>query len=520
MVSSWTKFGSTCKSRLSAVARSCFLRRVHWFEKYQKAKQAEEELRKAIANCEARCRQLEQENGNLCKRVSELQSQLAEPRQIQLPLGDIPPGQQYGANMTALCVNLGRKLGIRPTARALKIFFDWLGVVTKIPMHETIRGWMQRVGLGRLKKAKKKVGGTWLVDHTNQIGKEKVLTVLRVRLSPRPGVALRHHDVEPLAMLPGTDWKREDVAKAYEKLAERYGTPDSVVTDGAVELREPVDSLGKPGETPRVFRDPKHFLANKLEALLKRDSNWEAFTQKLGRSRSALQQTELAHFIPPPFKMKARFMNLQPTIHWAATVLWHLDHPNSTSREEVSIERMEEKLGWLRDFATNIPQWQECQKVISTTLTFLNQHGIFPGVVKEYRKVIAGIAKSPSSRQLVSQTEALLCEYEKKLKPNERLRISTEILESTFSHYKQLEQQHSKSGFTSLLLTFPTLLRTTTAKEVTACFAKVKIKDVKKWAKDNLPNTLTSKRQRMFREANPKPKRKTKKRATTLSQAA
>ncbi len=37
--------------------------------------------------------------------------------------------------------------------------------------------------------------------------------------------------------------------------------------------------------------------------------------------------------------------------------------------------------------------------------------------------------------------------------------MSTEILESSFSLYKQLEKQHSKSGFTSLLLTFPTMAR-------------------------------------------------------------
>lgn len=379
---------------------------------------------------------------------------------------------------------------------------------------------MQRVGLGRMRGAKHKAGGTWLVDHTNQIGKEKVLMVLRVRSSPRPGVALRHHDVEPLAVLPGTEWKRDDVAKVYQQLAECYGTPNSVITDGAVELREPVDCLGKPGETPHVFRDAKHFLANKLEALLKRDPNYEAFTQKLGRSRSVLQQTELAKFLPPPFKMKARFMNMQPTIHWAATVLWHLDHPESSSRENVSVERMEEKLGWLRDFATSIAQWQECQKVISTTLTFLNQQGIFSGVLKEYRKTIGRIAQSPGSQQLVSDTEALLREYENKLQPNERLRISTEILESSFSLYKQLEQQHSKSGFTSLLLAFPTLLRSTTAKEVAACFAKVKVSDTKAWAKEFLPTTLTSQRQRMFREANAKPKRKPKTRATPQSQAA
>jgi hypothetical protein len=51
-----------------------------------------------------------------------LQAELAAPRPIQLPLGEVPPGQQYPAHMIALGVNLGRKLGIRPTVRALKIF--------------------------------------------------------------------------------------------------------------------------------------------------------------------------------------------------------------------------------------------------------------------------------------------------------------------------------------------------------------------------------------------------------------
>lgn len=378
---------------------------------------------------------------------------------------------------------------------------------------------MQRLGLGRMRKATKKAGGTWLVDHTNQIGKEKVLIVMRVGCMPRPGVPLRHQDVEVLAVLPGEAWKREDMATVYQELERRFGTPRAVVTDGAVELREPIDTLGKPGKRPLTFRDPKHFLANRFEALLKRDPQYEAFTKLLGRSRSALQQTELARFIPPAFKTKARFMNMEPIIHWASTVLWHLNHPESTSCREVPLGRLEEKLGWLREFATSIARWQECQRVISATLTFVNEQGIFRGVVKAYKKVIAGLAKSPDSKQLVSDTKSLLAEYEKKLKPRERLRTSTEILESSFALYKQLEQQHSKSGFTSLLLAFPTLLCKTTAREITACFTTVKVSDVKAWAKEHFATTLASQRQRMFREANPKPKRTNKKRATTLAAA-
>jgi len=122
VVLSWTEFASECKSRLSAIARSCYLRREHWFEKYRQAKQVQRELREALVDCEGRCRRIEREREDLRRRVSELQAELARPRQIQLPLGEVPPGQQYGANMMALCVNLARKLGVRRTERGLKIF--------------------------------------------------------------------------------------------------------------------------------------------------------------------------------------------------------------------------------------------------------------------------------------------------------------------------------------------------------------------------------------------------------------
>jgi hypothetical protein len=506
---------------MSATARSCYLRALHWGRKYREVKQTAKSLQESLAKSTARCQELENENHELHQRVAELEAELAKPHPVELPLGEAPRGQQYGANMIALCVNLARKLGIRRTPQALEIFFRWLEAEeVAIPSHETVRLWMQRVGLGRMRKAKKKDGGTWLVDHTNQIGQEKVLTILRVRSRLRAGVALRHQDVETLAVVPGTEWKREDVTKVYKHVEEIYGTPRCVVTDGAVELREPAENLGKPGKRPLIFRDPKHFLANRLEALLKRDPNYEAFTRNIGRCRSAVQQTELARFVPPGFKTKARFMNLEPTIRWASAVLWHLDHPESSSCSDVSLDRMEEKLGWLRDFAASIRQWRTCLDVISTTLTFLNQQGIFPGVVRAYQKIIAGIATCPASRQLASDMQALLGEYAKQLQPHERLRISTEVLESMFAYYKQLEQQHSKSGFTSLLLAFPTLLRETTPSEVTSIFAKVKVSDVKEWTKTHLSDTLTAQRQRMFREAKSTTKQKAKKRAKPLQQAA
>lgn len=123
MGTSWTDFTSRCKSRLSALGRCCYLRWAHWRQKYQEAQQETLELRESLAACEARGQRVEEQNQQLQQEVAALQQRLAEPPACSLPLGEAPPGQQYGANLIALAVNLGRALGPRGARRAMKIFF-------------------------------------------------------------------------------------------------------------------------------------------------------------------------------------------------------------------------------------------------------------------------------------------------------------------------------------------------------------------------------------------------------------
>ena len=122
MAASWMEFVSGCKTRWSALARSLFLGRRLWQQKYFETKQALKESQALLAQSEARCRQLEQQPQALVQQVAALQSQLTEPQPVSLPLGAPPPGQQYGANLIALSVNLGRELGIRPAQRAMEVF--------------------------------------------------------------------------------------------------------------------------------------------------------------------------------------------------------------------------------------------------------------------------------------------------------------------------------------------------------------------------------------------------------------
>lgn len=91
-------------------------------------------------------------------------------------------------------------------------------------------------------------------------------------------------------------------------------------------------------------------------------------------------------------------------------------------------------------------------------------------------------------------------ESEEHLSEGQRLPMSTEILESSFGLYKQLERQHSKGGFTSLLAAFGSLLRPVTPQSVKRDLARTSVKQMRAWVTKNLGSTLTSKRQTVYKE--------------------
>ena len=109
-----------------------------------------------------------------------------------------------------------------------------------------------------------------------------------------------------------------------------------------------------------------------------------------------------------------------------------------------------------------------------------------------------------TSREVVDRTLAFIRESERNLKslnqPNVRLPMSTEVLESVFGRYKQLEGQHSQGGFTSLLASFATLLKPITAEEVKESFASVSTKKMREWVHDQLGETLQSRKNQAYAE--------------------
>ena len=65
----------------------------------------------------------------------------------------------------------------------------------------------------------------------------------------------------------------------------------------------------------------KHYAANVFKSLVGNSKRFKEFSSRIGTTRSAIQQTELAHLTPLSSKQKARFMNLASTLKWANMAL-------------------------------------------------------------------------------------------------------------------------------------------------------------------------------------------------------
>lgn len=505
MKASCTGSGRKFKSPLRVVVGFLERSRETKANRCRELKQKLDEAKLLLARQEVDLRRQRQEISVLKQQTRRLETENRILAQATSRLPDDPPlkGHCYGPRMISLAVNLARTVGLRSVQRTLKIVFDWLEVEQMIPHYTTIRNWLQRVGVAVLKEPIERADDwVWMADHSNQIGSEKTLVVLAVRASrlPPPGTALKHEDVRLLTVRPGTRWKREDMSVVYTELAEQYGVPRAVLTDGAVELREGAACLTKQRSETIVLQDFKHKAANFLKASVGKEERFAEFITLLGKTRCAIQQTDLAHLTPPSSKQKARFMNLGSFLEWAATILWLLEHPEAKARQWVTPERLEEKLGWVRSFAAELARWRECQQVVNQGVTFINEEGLFRGAAKQLRTTMAASLTHAISRQLAARLLKFVSNAEQQLKQGERLPMSTEILESSFALYKQLERQHSKGGFTSLLAGFGALLKQTTKETIKQAFSTVSVKDVKQWVQDNLGTTLTSKRLATYQE--------------------
>jgi len=385
---------------------------------------------------------------------------------------------------------------LRCAASVLGRLADAAGDEGGTPDRSTGRMWLLRLGLAAFLRPKAHARDwVWMVDHSVQIGRCKCLVILGVRLGDLPADRpLAHHDMEPIALVPMCHATQEAVAACLEGAVAATGVPRLILSDHGADLHGGVERFRRLHPETSEGYDVKHKAACLLKRRLGRDARWGAYATRLGQTKFAVQQTELAFLTPPSQRSKARFMNLGTLVAWGNRTLALLDDPSWPERFGVSAERVESKLGWLKPYRAELVSWENCQELIDRTWEFVRRRGYYVGAGFDLARELP---EAPGmAGELREELIGFVREESLPVPLGERWPGTTEVLESCFGKLKALEDRQSKSGFTGLVLSVGAMVSSWTTERVSEALDRCRVRDVSAWCRRQLGETLRSQRTR------------------------
>ena len=389
---------------------------------------------------------------------------------------------------------------MRGTVKAMVLFFSESLPQFKAPCWQTGRSWLLRVGLFKLQRPKEQAcDWIYLLDHTIQLGPDKCLAIVGIRQAHLPDTprALRCEDLEPILIEPVRRSNKEKVQAQLEKAARRTGVPRAIVSDGGKDLLGGVQlfSAAHP-ETLPVY-DIKHKCALVLKARLSEEDEWENFTQWAAHLNAQVQQTALAALRPPSQRSKCRYLNVGILTRWAARVSALMEQRPAELAAQIDWEKLDEKFQELGRYRGRLTEWQEMMEVTEQVESFVRTHGLYPGCAQELAQQIRE-QLCPRAQRIRAELLAHLAEQSARLRGDERVWGSTEILESAFGKLKCMEQNEGRDGFTSMLLALPALLSETAKDVVAKALETVRTLDVTQWVQAQFGCSIAAVRQRAY----------------------
>jgi hypothetical protein len=422
------------------------------------------------------------------------------------------PRHHYSPGMMRLMIRglLDARTGQRSLAAVLRMVSRWLPGGAATPCANTARLWLLRLGLYELTRPRRKAADwVWILDHTVQLGPHKALAIVGVRLSRWKQRPLRHDDVTVLDITPMLRSTGEAVELRLAAVAEKTGVPRAIVCDGGTDLRCGIAGFQKTRPGIACLYDVKHKMALLLQRELEKDARWVKFIGHVNQTRARLMLTDLACLIPPNLKAKARYMNLGPLTRWGRKALAFLDQARTIPGQNIHRPTVEEKLGWLREYREAFYHWSVLLTIAEMAEHYVRHEGYHAMAAEQLRDRLDGLAINASAQRMTADTLIFMREQSAQSHPGERLIGSSEVLESLFGKYKQLQGIHRQGGMTPQLLALGAAVGRHTVQTVRRAFATIRTRDVAQWCWQHLGPSLQAQRSYAFREQKPDTKHST-----------
>jgi hypothetical protein len=439
-----------------------------------------------------------------------------EPAPSPAPASTVPAaldatpvaGHQFGAGLMSLFADLVLKAATsqRAAAGVLRLVAPHISGLHRVPCANAGRMWLMRLGLYELLRKKEAAKDwVWIMDHTVQLGPQKCLVIVGVRLSlwRRKKAPLEHEDLALLRLIPMEQSTAVAVAEQLEATCKEMGVvPAAVLSDEGAELKRGMALFRERSPQARrvmhVF-DIKHKVAILLKKELHNDPTWQSFVTQTNRAKLQTTLTELAFLVPPGLRNKARYMNLDTLVNWGRRVLAYLDDPRDVCEWKVDHMKLQRKLGWLCEYRQALAVWAELLAIAKQTESYVRRKGYHVSAAKELKTRLLPLVRTSPGRRLQAGLLEFLNEQAKGIKKGQHLLGSSEVLESLLGKYKRIQGTHSKGGMTGSLLNIGAAVLRKTSATIRRAMASVPVAAVGKWTRENLGLTVSAQQALAFR---------------------
>lgn len=392
---------------------------------------------------------------------------------------------------------LNGAIGFRACSAVLRLLLPVLPQADGVPVPNTIQWWLLRMGLHEVQRPKESADD-WIVmvDHTLQLGARKCLLIVGIRRSEweqLPG-PLEHKHLTMLALEPVEKSHGELVNRQLQDMADKVGVPLAILSDEGSDLTNGAALFKERHPHTHVLNDIAHKAAVVLKHELLEDPRWDEFLKHCGQTQPRVKQTELGQLAPPTLKVKARYMNLGPLIGWGAKMLHLVDTAPAERPDKLDLSRLEEKFDWIRDFREALVDWSDVDRVINTVLEYARIEGYHAQAAAELRQQLALVAHTAAGQRVANSLIDVVEQQSRGVKPGESLPASSEVLESLIGKGKRLQGQHSRGGFTKMILGMAASVATLTCERVREALETISTLDLVEWCDEHLGSSLTAQR--------------------------
>lgn len=390
---------------------------------------------------------------------------------------------------------------LRTTSKSLKLSFAIFPELKgyRAPSFTTIKNWVQQVGYYKLKRIKTNAND-WmvLIDASIQMGEKKCVVALGCRANTLRKIknrALTLQDLEVLSMRIVSCLNSDVVTEMLNEVTLAVGKIISICSDRGSEILRGVKDFQLTSPETRHISDTAHRVSNLLENTLEKTSQWRQFRECVTLARRKMQHSLIPGALPPSPRAKARYMNVDSLIKWAADMLVLLDH--GISNPGLDIDELRKYLGWLYSYRDDVEYWNRLISIGVAARYVVRMEGIHMNIVDSFEKAISSVKMGIKELKFADELVEFLLNQSRGIKFGECFIGSTEVLESLFGKIKYMEREQRAFGFTSLLLAAVASVGPLDEATVIEAVTSVKRSDIKAWTTKELGQSVQSQRRQI-----------------------